>query len=353
MKKNWFYLFLLMAITVMPLTSCSNDDDPKAEQHEPESDENQIEVTSYDALKWLQGCLVVVDEKGEVFRRVRGKALEESQPTVISIPVKDYAAAETLFLSWVAPGKEATPVDGGYDYELTDADGKAQGSVSFRATEEEAGLMAHMSVAAGTALKQISEVKFIASDFWPENDDIPVVKASMIYDRYDYELIWEAVDEGGWSMELYLKKPKLTLLPFYCIQSNTDGKEGILVWLCPDSKDMTRHPEPYRYFEQNAHLYLPTEDEAEMVLNFYNNNHTFWKKMMGDMDDLGYQWNCQWFTTGCTGNDEFLLNAYNSETNKIKFLDLDSKKGAIKEVWGGTQFTYRYLHIHIIPPATR
>ena len=31
MKKNWFYLFLLMAIAVMPLTSCDNDDDePKA-----------------------------------------------------------------------------------------------------------------------------------------------------------------------------------------------------------------------------------------------------------------------------------------------------------------------------------
>ena len=353
MKKNWFYLFLLMSIAAVPLTSCDDDDEPNPENEQQsgsDSDTDQEAVTAYDALEWLQGCLVVVDEKGEVFRRVRGKALEQSLPTVISIPVKDYAAAETLFLSWVAPGKEATKVEGGYDYCLTDADGNVQGNVSFSAAEDEAGMIARMSVAEGTALKQISEVKFIASDSWPENDDIPVVEAGKIYKRYDYELVWETVDEGGWNLELYLKKTKLSLLSFYCIQSNTDGKEGILVWLCPDSDSMTRHPEPYRYFEQDAHLYLPTEDEAEMVLNFHNNNRTFWKNMQNYMDDLGYQWNCRWFVTGCTGNDEFLLNAYNSETNRIKFLDLDSKKGEIKEAKGSTQHTYRYMHIHIIPP---
>ena len=354
MKKNWFYLFLSMVITAMPLTSCDKDDDnvPKPETGEQETDaeKDQVAVVAYDALEWLQGSLVVVDKNNEVFRRVRGKVLEESQPTVISIPVKDYTAAETLFLNWVAPGKEATLVDGGYDYNLTDAEGNGQGSVSFRAEEGEAGMIARMSVAEGTALKQISEVKFIASDFWPENDDIPMVEAGKIYKRYDYELVWETVDEGGWNLELYLKKPELSLLSFYCIQSNTDGKEGILVWLCPDSDSMTRHPEPYRYFEQDAHLYLPTEDEAEMVLNFHNNNRTFWKNMQNYMDDLGYQWNCRWFVTGCTGNDEFLLNAYNSETNRIKFMDLDSKKGEIKEAKGSTQHTYRYMHIHIIPP---
>ena len=28
MKKNWFYLFLLMVVTVIPLTSCDKDDEP-------------------------------------------------------------------------------------------------------------------------------------------------------------------------------------------------------------------------------------------------------------------------------------------------------------------------------------
>ena len=42
MKKNWFYLLLLMAFTVMPLTSCDNDDEPKPEeQYDPMSDADQ------------------------------------------------------------------------------------------------------------------------------------------------------------------------------------------------------------------------------------------------------------------------------------------------------------------------
>jgi hypothetical protein len=63
-------MFLLMAIIAMPFTACSNDDDElKAEEenlHNPESDEDQTEVLAYDALEWLQGCLAVVDENGEV-----------------------------------------------------------------------------------------------------------------------------------------------------------------------------------------------------------------------------------------------------------------------------------------------
>ena len=95
MKKNWIYLFLLMAIAVMPLTSCDKDDEsmndkPKVEDpHDPTSDADQVPIKAYDALEYLQGSLVVVDANNEVVRRVYGKPLDESQPTVISVPVAD------------------------------------------------------------------------------------------------------------------------------------------------------------------------------------------------------------------------------------------------------------------------
>jgi hypothetical protein len=158
----------------MPLTSCDNDDDPQEtppaeDPHNPTSDADQVAVKTFDALEYLQGCLVVVDKNGEVVRNVYGSVLDKSQPTVISVPAIDYAAAEATFLGWVAPGKKATKVEGGYDYQLTDAKGNAQGSVSFRAAKDEEGLVALMSVAPGTDLKQVSEVRFIDSDSWPEN----------------------------------------------------------------------------------------------------------------------------------------------------------------------------------------
>ena len=213
-----------MAVAVMPLTSCNKDNDPQVdEQHDPESDSDQRQITAYDALSWLQGNIVVVDGKDEIIRRILGKALDESQPDVISIPVVDYGEAEKIFLGWVAPDKEAIKVDGGYDYNLTDAEGNAQGSVSFRAVDGADGAVACMTVAEGTGLKLVSEVRFIDAGLWPENDETLEVKAGEIYELEDYVLSWSG------SLTLTFNKPELKSLPFYCIQGNTEGKEGILV----------------------------------------------------------------------------------------------------------------------------
>ena len=53
---------------VMPFTACDDDNDTTSEtvQHDPASDEDQTEVTAYDALDWLQNSIVVIDENGEV-----------------------------------------------------------------------------------------------------------------------------------------------------------------------------------------------------------------------------------------------------------------------------------------------
>ena len=98
MKKSLFYLFMLMAVAAMPLTSCEKDPQ-KDEEHDPKSDSDLTEVTAYNSLSWLQGALVVVNEKGEVVRRVYGESLDESQPDVLSAPVGSYATAEKIFLS--------------------------------------------------------------------------------------------------------------------------------------------------------------------------------------------------------------------------------------------------------------
>ena len=225
MKKNLFYFFIMMAVAGMPLTSCEKDTQKETEQqHNPTSDEDQTPITAFDALSWLQGSLVVVDGNDEVIRRVYGEPLDGSNPDVLSAPVADYAAAEKIFLSWVAPDKEVTRVEGGYDYNLTSADGNAQGSVSFRAAEGDTRIVARMTVAEGTDLKKVREFEFISRDLWPENAAIPKVEAGKIYFYDDYVLLW-----GDPPL-----RPKDTAthkhIPFYCIQGNGDGKEGILVW---------------------------------------------------------------------------------------------------------------------------
>ena len=349
MKKNWFYLFLLMALAVMPLTSCDNDDEPMAKEeqkHDPNSDSDIIEDSGYNALSWLQGCLVVVDENGEVVRRVYGKALDASQPDVISVPVADYAAAEALFLSWVAPTMEATKVDGGYDYNLTDAEGKALGSVSFRAVEDGGRVIARMSVADGTELKQISEVNFIDAKLWPENDSEKVEKGKVYYKK-DWVF---RVDRS--------RQVDYESIPFYCLQSNTDGKEGILIWLSPDVVDEKAEPTINVYIYYLFLQYLPTEFEAKKVVELCRSGYA--AKWLGMLKTMKEEHGIDWYPysgsifDNTSGNHEFVLNAEGKipliGTKTTKIMDMDIIGYGINTVSTFSPYNYRYLHIKIIPP---
>jgi hypothetical protein len=343
MKKNLFYLFMLLAVVAMPFVSCENNTEKGDGQKKgPNDGADDIEVTTHNSLSWLQGCIVSVDENGEIFRRTYGKPLDESQPTVISVPVADYAGAEKIFLSWVAPTKDVTKVEGGYEYNLTDENGNAQGSVSFRAVEGEAGVIARMSVAEGTDLKHISEVNFIDHNLWPENDGYEKVEAGKIYEIEACKLTWKL---GRFSNTF--NDPVMEPLPFYCIQGNTDGKEGILVWLSPDSNTESVHPRAEYIYAENVRKYLSTHADAEKVRDFYNENPEFWKKMLKEMDAKGYEWSAQdW--DDATGRSEFVLN-YEFALG-IGYLDLDGEKAKIKLTnYPFDYYWYRYIYIRTIP----
>ena len=355
MKKNWFYLFLLMAIVAMPLTSCDKDDEPKPNderQHDPTSDDDQVAITAYDALEWLQGCLVLVDENGEIVRRVYGKPLDASQPTVISVPVKDYADAESTFLSWVATGKEATKVDGGYDYNLTDRDGNPQGTVSFRAVEGEAGVIARMDIAPGTDLKQVTEVKFIDADLWPENAAAERYTAGKTYwlDGERYEWV-KYRDNQTTNFRIVNDK-----LEFYCLQGNDQGYGAILVWLSPDNANSWQtvggreqyvytHPTPSYYLDAGLNYRLPHLCELLQVMNFYNSNRNAWNNMLKVMDGKGYQWSAS-TGTNATCTSEFVFGGNEGE---LLLLDLDEVVPTLGTVNKYSFNDYRYMQVRFVP----
>ena len=359
MKKSLFYFFMLMVMAVAPLTSCEkNNEGPDEEQHDPASDEDQRAFSGYDALEWLQGSLVIVNADNEVVRRIIGKPLDESKPTVISVPARNVADAEDIFLGWVVPGKEASKVDGGYDYNLTDAEGKAQGSVSFRITDGEAGVLAHMSVADGTDLKQVSEVNFIKADLWPENADETMYKSGEVYLRPGYKLRWS---RDGFERPYLKDKPTTSLLEFYCIQGYDTSDEAILVWLCPDDGEPLNHPVLGAYAEWINTKYLPTDylpsvAEAQKVLDFYNANGDKWDAMLEEMDNKKLLWSPQYLSSGSTGNSEFVLGVKQRVTftsDYLTILDLDKElidfdgvdEGEICEAGLTDRFKYRYMQI--------
>ncbi len=354
MKKNWFYLFLLMAIVAMPLTSCDKDDEPKPNderQHDPTSDDDQVAITAYDALELLQGCLVLVDKNGEIVRRVNGKPLDASQPTVISVPVKDYAHAESTFLGWVAPGKEATKVDGGYDYNLTDRDDNPQGTVSFRAVEGEAGVIARMDIAPGTDLKQVTEVNFVDADLWPENAAAERYTAGKTYwlDGERYE--WVKYRDNQ-TTDFRIVNDKLE---FYCVQGNDQGYDAILVWLSPDNANSWQtvggreqyvytHPTPSYYLDAGLNYRLPHLCELLQVMNFYNSNRNAWNNMLKVMDGKGYQWSAS-TGTNATCTSEFVFGGNEGE---LLLLDLDEVVPTLGTVNKYSFNDYRYMQVRIV-----
>jgi len=356
MKKNWFYLFLLMAIVAMPLTSCDKDDEPVIDNGEeeyqkpgPDYQEETRPVTAYDGLSWLQSNLVEVDDNNNVIRRVYGKPLDPSQPTVISVPVNDFADADSTFLRWVAPGKETIKVDGGYDYNLTDRDGNPQGAVSFRAVEGEAGVIARMDIAPGTDLKQVTEVKFIDAELWPENAAYQRVEKRKIYWMEEYELTWS---EGGpYVLDLHVEKK---LLPFYCLQDNTNGKEGILVWLSPDEDNYYSHP-TIKWYNSKARSYLPSEAEAQKVVDRINQNVAYWDTMLSDMKANGHDWYARPFSLfdDHAAKSKFVLNELDKSLilDYIMVFEMDVHPAELEWVFDTSQQMYRYMQIQIIPPV--
>ena len=351
MKKNLFYLFMLLAAAAMPLTSCEKDPQTEGEYQKPGEDyvEETRPVTAYDGLSWLQRNLVVVDADGEVIRRVYGKPLDASQPTVISVPVYDFADADSTFLRWVAPGKETTKVDGGHDYNLTDRDGNPQGAVSFRAVEGEAGIIARMSVAPGTGLKQVTEVKFIDAELWPENAAYQKLERRKIYWMEDYELTWS---EGGpYTLDLHVEKKSL---PFYCLQDNANGKEGILVWLSPDEDNYYSHP-IMKWYTKEARSYLPREEEAQKVVDKINQNVAYWDTMLSDMKANGHDWYAKPFSLfdDHAAKSKFVLNESDGGLifDDIMVFEMDVYPADLEWVLDSSLQMYRYMHIQIIPPV--
>ena len=336
-------LFMMMAISsVLAFSACDKAAQDGQGEHDPTSDEDITRLVAYNGLEYLQGGIAVVNKKEEVIRRIYGKPLDSSDTSIISIPVTNIERAENIFKGWIAPGKEAVKVDGGWDYKLTDENGNQQGGVSFRKIDSE-GVIARMYVNEGTDLKHISEVNFISNDLWPENDAVKEYQAGQIYELDAVVISWL------WSHPKndYLGTYETVKRAFYCVQGNSNGKEAILVWLCPDDDREESHPCPSAYISRNLYELLPSVTEAEKVLDFYNANGDKWRKMLEDMDNKGYQWSAaSGYAT--TGNDEFLLNSYNGK--KIKCLDLDGDVGYIGEVKQGSWYKYRYMHIRIFPP---
>ena len=149
MKKD--FLWLLLAIFPF-ITGCSNDENGNSEK-------------GVDDLAYMLNLLAPTSD-GKVY----GVVIDERTPDIIGRPVKTVAEAQDEFYKLIPDGKDNKGLvkeEGGLlSYQLTDANGKKQGSINFAPGEfdscGEVSLSSELKAATG-----YSRIRYIQEDMWP------------------------------------------------------------------------------------------------------------------------------------------------------------------------------------------
>lgn len=314
-------LFALMSLAV--LSSCQKIEDKSFMETLAEK---YVEL-KYNAQQWLQNSLVVVDDEGEMVRRVNGDWLDQADTTVISIPAKDTEMAKSMFLSFVPPGGEGLvfevdedATDGeidGYDYYLMDSESELLGTAEFRYGDNDhqpdPTVLATMTLSSESMVHLVTEVEFIDYKQWPDNADVQKYETGKYYSLEGPKLKLE-----GQQIEVEYEE-----LTFVCVQGNDSENEAILVHLGSVSAT------PAAYINADAHFHLATIPEALKVLELYQTDRADFKELLDDSNP----------------KDKLLLNYYDQESGSIMSLDLQDD-GEIYEVSVDDTNEYRYILIY-------
>jgi hypothetical protein len=165
MKKNKFLSLLglmLMAAALTTFTACSGSDD---------DDNNKSGTTyMYDDLDYFQKALCTIDDAGNLVSYNTGTILYKDEPQHLYIGVDNIEEAARIFAKWLSPDvklPDITPSVRELTAQLTDKQGKPQGTIYFRAGTEP--IVAEVTASAGTQLKFIDRITFLLNSAWPQN----------------------------------------------------------------------------------------------------------------------------------------------------------------------------------------
>ena len=164
----------------------------------------------------------------------------------------------------------------------------------------------------------------------------------------DYEVSWS---EGrAYRPNFHVEKK---LLPFYCLQDNANGKEGILVYLSPDEDNYYSHP-MMKWYKIDALSYLSSEEEAQKVVDKINQNVAFWDTMLSDMKANGHDWYAKPFSLSDdhAAKSKFVLGVIDEGLilDDIMVFEMEVHPAELEWVFESSMQMYRYMQIQIVPP---
>lgn len=180
--------------------ACSDSNDDNNSGQEQGQEEEPI---TYDDLSYFQNSIIEVDDAGNKVYQYIGEALYENEPLHLYVGVDSFEEAEEMFRQWMAPDV-TLPATAPLTAQLTDNEGKAQGTVTF-AKGTGNGSVAEVTASAGIQLKHFNQITFLLNDAWPHNAAKPrhrvgdIIRASLtgadvrFLNGEDYILDWMCI----------------------------------------------------------------------------------------------------------------------------------------------------------------
>ncbi|MBP5681713.1 MAG: hypothetical protein J6X05_00490 [Bacteroidales bacterium] len=202
--------FCTLAIAIMALTFIACDKDDDDEKDVPE----MTAATSYDDLEFFQGTFVTTDTVGKFVSRTLGEPLYKDDTAHLYIGVETIEEALKYFESSIAPDITlTTSTSNNYTYNLTNADGEPQGTVTFTPGGE-GGAIAEITTDA-KSLKFFNKVTFIPNSAWPHNSAKGKYRLGDVFTKN--------INVGSWPFNGDYA------FSFVCIRESGNGTQPIFV----------------------------------------------------------------------------------------------------------------------------
>lgn len=199
MKK---YLFWLFGAT-LALTACNQN---PAEQN--------VKVNDYE---YLVDGLMRFDDEGNITGYMIGDNLNEADPLEISVPVKNYDEAVTIFRSLLPENANVKQEDKKYSWLMTDSLGGEIGELTLDTLEDGIAIIKMK----GPKIPKAPKCIFISESAWPENSG--AAEEILKNEYYLGAIVNKSKDEGFGSGT------------FVVIAPWTPQECGLMIKLAPDA----------------------------------------------------------------------------------------------------------------------
>ena len=285
--RQFFYTLLasaMLAATAGLITACTAIDDPVSN---PTYEEEDVYEAPEDPLGDFMAYFTTTDSLGNTVLGGYGEALDEGDPTVLSIGVKSLEDAEDLFRMFVTDTLHLTSyVAGNLTYTPVSRDGKQQGEINFIAGAD--GCIARVTFSDDIPQDLVSEVRFIDKKLWPNNAESPYIVG------HEYLLMTaEPISSKGEWHNFLVDMAKVT--------ENING--GFLL-LCIDNGDYGGSLTFFRY------KYLFGSSKGKFIPLSYRHDGETWVQS----SQSGY-WTYGFWTTKVKGGGEIIRNTCNYDDN--------------------------------------